>query len=288
MTLRTILVPVDGSKAARAALELAFLVGRGFMAHVDVVHVRADPKNALPMLGEGMSGAMIEEMMDLAEKESAGIAAAARAMFEDLTTDQGVTVVDAPPGPIDVSASWREMVGREDDLVARMGRIRDLVLLPAPVDGIEGPTDQTLVAALYETGRPVLVAPAQVTETIGRKIVVAWNGSAEATRAVTSAMPFLAQADSVYLLTAETEGDAEFGVDELATYLSWHGVSALAQVFSPGGLSVGEALLGECGKVQADLLVMGAYSHSRMWEMVLGGVTRHILEKSRIPVLMAH
>ncbi|CCQ74407.1 universal stress protein [Magnetospira sp. QH-2] len=288
MTLRTILVPVDGSDSARSALDAAIGLGRDFMAHVDVIHVKSDPKNALPMLGEGMSGAMIEEMMELAEKESADLASAARNLFDEATTANNVTVADQPPGPNDVSASWREVTGREDEVIARSGRVRDLVLLPFPTDGRDGAADQTLNAALYETGKPVLMTPSMVPDHMGRRIVVAWNGSAEATRAVSAAMPFLLQAEAVYLLSAESENDEEQDVGEVATYLSWHGVTTTSLVFSPGGLSIGEALLGECGKVEADLLVMGAYSHSRVWEMVLGGVTRHILEEASLPVLMAH
>ncbi len=288
MSIRTILVPVDGSKASGAALDLAFAVGRLFKAHVDVLFVKPDPKNAVPMLGEGMSGAMIEEMLEQAERDAVAQAAGAHALFDGRTRAAEVPVVDSPPGPDALSASWRETEGREDEIVGRLGQVRDLSVVARPL-GVETATaDQTFNAALYETGKPVLVAPPRAPAELGRRVAVAWNGSAEATRAVTAAMPFLRRAEAVTLLVGENDEDGDTGVADLASYLSWHGVAATPRVFAIDGRSVAEALMAECAVVDCDLLVMGAYTHSRMWEVILGGVTRRVLETAELPVLMAH
>ncbi len=288
MSIRTILVPIDGSESSGAALDLAFDIGRLFKAHVDVLFVKPDPKNAVPMLGEGMSGTMIEEMLEQAERDAAAQAAQAHAQFEGRTTAAGVPVVDSPPGPDDLSASWREQVGREDEVVGVWGRVRDLSVVARPLGEQTASADQTFNAALYETGKPVLVAPPKVPAELGNRVVVAWNGSAQATRAVSAAMPFLHRAQSVTLLVGETDEDGDTRVEELASHLSWHGIAATPHKFSPDGASVAEALMAECDTIGCDLLVMGAYTHSRMWEVILGGVTRHVLETAELPVLMAH
>ncbi|MFQ5619172.1 MAG: universal stress protein [Rhodospirillales bacterium] len=129
MGIRTILVPLDGSEASKPALETAFMVGRDLAANVKVLHMRADPKDAVPLLGEGMSGTMIEEMIELAETEAAKRAAKARAMFDGLCSEHGIAVVDTPAPAEEVSASWTEDTGREDEATAWRGRLVDLIVV---------------------------------------------------------------------------------------------------------------------------------------------------------------
>ena len=146
----------------------------------------------------------------------------------------------------------------------------------------------TLNAALFETGRRVLVAPLLAPTSLGRNIAIAWNGSAEASRAVANAIPFLTRSEAVIILAAETDKTPHSTAGELATYLAWHSIAAEIGDFSPERPSVGEALLGEATSRGADLLVMGGYSHSRMRQLILGSVTRHVLTAAELPVLMAH
>jgi nucleotide-binding universal stress UspA family protein len=288
MAIRTILVPVDGSEAARPALDLAFAVGREFLAHVDVLHVRPDPKDAMPLLGEGMSGAMIEEMIELADKEAKERAAAACRLFDETCHRLDVSVTAEPPAADRLSAAFVEIQGREDETVAHRGRLADLIVVARPPAESDKPASLALNAAIFETGRPVLLAPPAVPVRVGRTVAIAWNGSAEAARAVAGGFPFIANAGKVVVLTANGDQTPSGAAEELAAHLAWHGVTAVAETFSPAGHQIGTALLLECGKVGADLLVMGAYTHSRMWQVILGGATSHILAQSSIPVLMTH
>ena len=258
MGIRTILVPLDGSEASKQALETAFMVGRDLAANVKVLHMRADPKDAVPLLGEGMSGTMIEEMIELAETEAAKRATKARAMFDGLCAEHGIAVVDTPAPAETVSATWTEDTGREDEATAWRGRLVDLIVVGRPTSKLEGTSVMTLNAALFETGRPVLVAPPSAPDALGRKVAISWNGSAQAARAVSAALPYIKRSDGVVILTVESDRTSASAAPELAAYLAWSGVRAEMKIFSATNRSVGAALLKECADAGTDLLVMGA------------------------------
>jgi nucleotide-binding universal stress UspA family protein len=285
MSIRKILVPVDGTPAARPVLETAFAVGRHLAAHVEALHVRPDPRDAIPLVGEGMSGAMIEELITITEEEGASRAAKARAMFDEVREAAAVPTA-GKPSPTGLSAAWREETGREDETTVRRGRLADLVVVGQPTAQAEAPSRMTFNAALFETGRPVLVAPLQAVQSIGRTIAIAWSGSAEASRAVTAALPFIERAEASAILSIASDDTAGTAGTELADYLAWHGLAAGCHTVSGEGVAVGEALLKACAGV--DLLVMGAYTHSRLRQLILGGTTRHVLEQAAMPLLMAH
>lgn len=292
MSIKTILVPVDGTDAARSALQTAFAAGQQFSAHVDALHVSADPKDAVPLLGEGMSGAMIEEMIQYAEKEAAERAASGRRMFDEQCARDSVSVSTTPPAAETVSAAWVEVVGRDNEAVAQGGRLADLIVAGRPTADADPSATMVLNAALFETGRPVLVAPpaesAAPPPLAGGKVAIAWNLNAEAARAAAAAIPFLSRADSVVIVTAESARTSSGAAGELAPYLAWHGISATTKTIPPSRRAVGAALLGACAEIGADMLVMGAYTHGRVRQIILGGVTRHVLAEATIPVLMAH
>ena len=286
MAVKSILVPLDGTETTKSAMETAFMVGRDAGAHVDVFHVRADPKHAVPLLGEGMSGAMIEEMIELAETEAEDRATKSRRLFDEYCQEHSVPIVEEAPGPGGVSATWIEETGREDEAMARRGRVTDLIVVGRPTPDTDVPTTMTLNAALFETGRPVLVAPPQVPPPFGKRISIAWNTSAEAARAVAGAKPFITEAESVTVLIVEAPRTPLGGAEELAAYLAWHGVEATVRVVVPGDRPPRNALLQECGEA-GDMLVMGAYTQGRVRQMLLGGFTRHVLAESTMPMLMA-
>ncbi|MDZ3835775.1 MAG: universal stress protein [Rhodospirillales bacterium] len=283
MAVRTILVPVDGSVAGRVALETALRVAREHDAHVDALHVRPDPAVGVPLVGEGMSAGMVEELIDLAEKETAARAREARALFDRVQADHGLPLASDPKGPAP-SIAYVEVDGREEEQIARRGRVHDLIVLARPSQRPD--TDATVIlnAALFETGRPVLVAPVR-EGAIGRRVAIAWNGSAEAARAVAAAMDFLRLADSVEVVSADPDRAGDVSLGELAEFLAWHGIVAREQTLEEAG-HAGEAVAKAVAS--ADLVVMGAYSHSRLRQLILGGVTRYMLEHAPSALLMAH
>ncbi|MBF0354693.1 MAG: universal stress protein [Alphaproteobacteria bacterium] len=281
------LIAVVDDVTGRAPLETAFTLGRMFESHVTALHIKADPSSAVPLLGEGMSGAMIEEMMTVAEREATAKAARTRTLFNEVIAAGKVPLVEAPPGPSGLSASFLEETGLDEELVARRGRLADMILVARP----EGETDLSAItmlnAALFETGRPVLMTGHPMTQ-LGRRIALAWNGSAQAARALAAALPLLTREGvAVALLVGEEEGRAAYG-RSVMEYLAWHGVVAELHVFAARGGQTGETLLQEMEKFKADLLVMGAYTHSRLRQLIMGGVTRHVVADCPVPVLFAH
>lgn len=292
---KTVLVPVTDGATADGPLDTAFGLAALFGAHVVGLHVRTDPTSAVPLVGEGMSGGMVEEMMNVAERQAAERAGKARAAFDAACARHGAPLAQAPVGG--PSAQWEDLVGREEEVVAWRGRLSDLVVMGRPVDGLETPSLLTLNAALMESGKPLLLVPPVATATIdqpvatatvARRVAVAWNGSAEAGRAVAFALPLMQQADSVTILSlSEDNRTISAPAGELAAFLAWHGITAQARAIHAGA-NAGTVLLDQCANLNADLLVMGAYTHSRLRQLILGGVTRHVLSHAQLPCLLCH
>ena len=288
MTIRTILVPFDGSEAAKLVMELGLRFGKDHGANVRDLNVRSDPKDTIPLLGEGMSVAMIEDMIQAAEKDGGERAVRGRKMFDALVKELSLKVSDEPRAS-GASASWSEEVGREDEVTARQGRLADLIVVGRPTATSDVSTTLTLNAALFNTGRPVLVVPFGGAASFGKHVAISWNGSPQSARAVASALGLIQAADKVTVMTVGSERTSAARAPELAEYLEWHGISPATRTFdSESRQPVGAPLLKECADAGVDLLVMGAYTHSRMRQLILGGVTRHVLEEAAIPLFMAH
>jgi nucleotide-binding universal stress UspA family protein len=288
MALRKLLLPLTGTAAGEAALATAALVARAWSAHVTALHVRVDSRDVAPLAGEGLSGAMIEEMMTATERESGERASAVRALFDRFTAAEGIVVGD-PVGhttPRVATASFASITGREEDLVAQLARLADLTIVPHPEAGEDISSSDALHAVLFDSGRPVLIAPRVAPASIGTRICIGWNGTAESAAAVHAAIPWMQRAQAVRILSADEYQRRGPAAPELAAYLDLHDIRAEIATFRPVDREVGAGLLGAAREFGADLLAMGAYSHSRLRQLILGGVTRHVLEKSAIPVMM--
>lgn len=285
-----LLVPLTGQPTDRAALAAALGLARLFNAHVDALFIRRHPADAVPMLGEGMSGAMIDDIVRAAEAETNLLMEASRRLFDDMAATAAVARAAEPPGVSAPTAYWREKLGRLEETLADEGRLTDLIVLTRSVDDPHGRLTVAAETALLDSGRPVLMVPEGWSGPIGLSVAVAWNGRVEAARAVAGAMPFLQAAETVTVLSAETkntQGAAAVG-EKLSAYLRWRDVRATAQVVHPGAAPVGQALLAAAETAGCDLLVQGGYGHSRMRELIMGGVTRHMFAHAGLPVLMAH
>jgi nucleotide-binding universal stress UspA family protein len=206
-----------------------------------------------------------------------------RALFDDVT------------GRRSLSAEWRMASGFPLDVSAVHARYADLTIM-----GQLDPDNEwaSVIYALPEdvalsSGRPVLVVPyAGTFPSVGQRVLVAWDASREATRAVNDAMPLLSAASSVTVMTIDPQQSREEHGDvpgaDIALHLARHGVAAQVESTVSGGIGVGDALLSRASDLGADLLIMGAYGHSRGRELILGGATRTVLESMTLPVLMAH
>ena len=289
MSYKSILVPLNGTDADARALACAYQVAQISNCHSNALHVQADSKEAVPLLGEGMSGAMIEEMIDLADRDSGERLKLAQQAYEKFVAEKGLPELQAPDGEDKPSISWLVKTGREDEIVSRGGRISDMTIMARPKTDVERPSLMTLHAAIFETGKPVLIVPPEMPAEMGKRILIAWNGTSESSAAVFAAMPFLRKAETITVLTVETEKAlSRIKSEELLKNLAWHGVAPTVKKVTPSSVSVGETLLAECAAMNADLLVTGAYTHSRLIQIILGGVPRHVISEASIPILAAH
>ncbi|MBV8913204.1 MAG: universal stress protein, partial [Acetobacteraceae bacterium] len=220
------------------------------------------------------------------EKESSDRAHAVRAMFDRFVAEHDVIVAEARPCSDHATASFAAVTGSEDDLVAQLGRLADLTVVPHPETGQDVSSSDALHAVLFDSGRPVLISPQAPPATIGTRICLGWNGTAESASAAYAALPWLQRADAVLILSAEGYQRRGPGAPDLAAYLALHGVHPDIVMFHSVGNSVGAGLLAAARDFGCDLLAMGAYSHSRLRQLILGGVTRHVLERSNLPVMM--
>lgn len=285
MPIRRLLLPLTGTASGEAALATALMVARKWDAHLTALHVRIDSRDVAPLAGEGLSGAMIEEMMSATEKESNERSNAVRSMFDRFVAQHGVTVADAHPGA-GATASFYSVTGREEDLVAQLARLADLTVVPHPEAGDDVSSSDALHAVLFDSGRAVLIAPQAAPTAIATRICVAWNGTAESAAAVQAAIPWMQRAQAVRILFADEYQRRGPGAPEMASYLALHDIQAETALFKPADRDVGRGLLAAAREFGADLLAMGAYSHSRLRQLILGGVTRHVLEHATIPVMM--
>ena len=286
MTIKTIMVPIGNPDRAHEPLAVALGMARRFNAHVLGVHIMPDAKSLLPYATLGLSEKLAASVLVAADRNSEEIADRARAVFEAECDGAGVPIADAPSASEGATASVLVERGRATTIIAERGRLADMIVSRRP-DTVH-PSPPQLEAMLRETGRPVLLVPTGTSEVRASNIAVGWNGSSESASAVNAALPLMAAADTVNVLTTKKRAAMCPSANDVVEYLGWHGVTAGVHVMNTASRSVGEALAVEAGQLGVDLLVIGSYSRRRLREMVVGGVTGYLLEKANLPIMMVH
>jgi nucleotide-binding universal stress UspA family protein len=287
MAIRKILLPMIGTEAGEAALDLALRAALLWGAHLTALHVRADSRDVMQVAAEGLSGALIEQMMQAADREAARRADAVRALFDRFVERHAVVVAPPSPGPPSPTAWFATETGRDEDVVAQQARLADLTVLARPDPSEDVATSDALHAVLFDSGRPVLIAPPAAPQTVGRRICLAWSGTAEAAAAARSGIVWMKRAERVTILTSRDYQRRGPSAAALADYLALHGIEANVAPFVPVPQGPGPGLLHAASDHDADLLIMGAYSSSRLRQLILGGTTRHVLENAVLPVMMS-
>ena len=197
MSVRTILVPITGTEAGLPAVDAAFRLAAQLGAHVEGLHARRNARDTLAYIGEGMTGAMIEELITTAEQESAINTQRARRDFAAACESAGFEQTERGGRPGELTAHLMIETGAEDELVAMRGRVADLIVVARAAKGDDPNLRAILEAAMLESGRPLIVVPPQGMRTPLASAAIAWNGSAEAARVVAHALPLLAKAERV-------------------------------------------------------------------------------------------
>ena len=171
--------------------------------------------------------------------------------------------------------------------MTRWGRLSDLIVVPRQALGSVR-TQRYFDVAVFGCGRPTLVVSDKAHFDTADRVMIAWNGSLEASRAVFGAMPLLHLATQVSIFAAPQYDIEDVDPTDLAEFLSWHGIPAHPVVAPKDEHSTGAALVSAASEQRATLIVMGAYTHSRLRQSFLGGVTRHLLTHTPVPLLMSH
>lgn len=280
MAIKDLLVHVDHRAASQGRLELALKLAELTGAHLTVLALVAEPY--IPaMVGVHIPADILRQQLDEAERLATAQLTAAR----EAAAQRGIACATRQEtGPLD----------RLPGLLARQARHADFSIVGQPNPDVDGVDDALLAeAAFMDSGRPALIVPYVGARPMPpRRAIVAWDGSREAARAANDAIPLLQLAGEVVVMVVNARNlggrlGEQPGAD-IATHLARHDVRVEVKQVQSGGLGIGDVLLSQATDEGADLLVMGGYGHSRLREMVVGGVTRHLLEHMTVPVFLAH
>jgi len=269
--IKDILVHVDLSPACDARVRLAMRLAQRFKANLTGAFVLPSMEMVAPPESGAAAIAVVNWLTELEE------AAAKRGQrFLATLRDQGI------------DGTWVAKHGPARLQITRLARMVDLVVLgqrdPDHLTALTTPEDVVLAC-----GRPVLMVPfAGRFDDVGDNAIIAWNGSRESARAAHDALPLLGTAKEALVLSINPEPDQEELQDGLVRNLTHHGLHASSETGVVNGSSPAEVVLSHVADIGGDLLVMGAYGHSRLQETLLGGMTRDILRSMTVPVLMAH
>ncbi len=280
MEIKDIVVHIDSSERTAERIQLATKLAAEKDAHVTGVFAIPDPYTPALMAG----GYVPADIFDQFREEALEDSEKAKKLFEKITEAGGV------------HGEWRVEQGTASAVVARHARYSDLALVgKGDYDDPEKYPHPELPADLMMTsGRPVLVVPnAGHFETLGARVLVCWNASREATRAVNDAMPFLQSAEKVTVLAVNPHkasgGDhGDTPSADISLHLARHGVNAEAASTVAAGIDIADTILARASDLGVDMIVSGAYGHSRTREWVFGGVTESLLRHTTVPTLLSH
>jgi len=272
--MKSILLPVDQSEQMPSALEVAWQLAGKFEATIDGVALR-------PAFAEIVApDPIVAVTIPPADWNEAEFARNVRQTFDTFaashTAGQGGGA----------RFRWRGGSAIEDGALGSLARVYDVTVLSRP--GPRGARMTALEAALFDSGRPVLMAPPKPHRTFGETVLIHWNASTETARAILVALPILRKAKRVSLVAVEGHIVPGPSVKDALGHLEANGIIATEKTVMPGRSKGGEAILTEAAAIGADLLIKGAYTQSRLRQMIFGGATSHILGAADLPVFFAH
>jgi nucleotide-binding universal stress UspA family protein len=277
MRMKMILVPTENHHAIQSALETALLLARHCDSYIEGFGLRSVFKGS-DSVDIGIS-IPLGDIPEEAKQE--------QQIFESFMQEHQVPRSTGATGSL--SFGWLDDAPEGESFVGSYGRVFDVIVFSRPDDNSTELHNRAIEAGLFESGRPILVSPPLPPRQIATNVLVAWNRSTEQVRAIAIAMPLLQQADRVTVL-AVTGGTAVPGppAEQLIRYMQFNGIAAVPLTVALEGRSTGETILATADSLGCDLLIKGAYTQSRLRQMIFGGATKHVLENAALPVLLAH
>lgn len=289
MSIRKILVPVGGSDADSTVLEAALVVARRFGAHIDVLHVLERFGQSQPYVFDRVPARLKNAAATDVDDKARRRADEVRQQFEQFCERSKLAIAETPAVQENATARWCQHHGQIAEVLVHQARLSDVIAIARPrvhaATVRRSPVGENLEAVLLDAGRPVLIVPPDWAVKKVEHAVIGWNESLQASRAVAVTIPWLIQMSAVTVLVSRQR---EPRVAALLDYLAWHGIEGRVKVLSDKADSVGESIVEASSEVGADFLVVGGYSHTRTRELLFGGVTRYLLQRSDMITVMVH
>lgn len=293
MSIRKIHVPLIGHQgaeelkvASESAVRVGFTFGRDLGAHVEVCCIAAVWHDQDELLAAAFPETAIQALLSEVKKRNDKGFWLARSLFDQLAADFNPRRDSEPAVEPLFSAEFLEITGEISSVAAEHGKLADLSVIASQPKGRSTQHDLLVQTLLTDTGRPLMVVPENCAEVDLGKIAIAWNDTNESARAVAMTMGFIRQASDVLIITVLEDGALPSGPQALADYLLWHGVQAKVVEVSVSGQGVAEALLNEADKTKSGLLIMGAYTRSKLQRILFGGATGGALAACPLPLLL--
>jgi nucleotide-binding universal stress UspA family protein len=283
--MKAILVPTESNAAMPSALDTALLLAQKFGGAIEGFALRpavADMVAMDPDAGLTMVAVKENDAEMVRQAEELFRAFMQRHGLRERRDGAGGAASGAP------SWTWLKSAPSGHDFVGSYGRVFDVIVLSRPEAEWQSPSMVTLESALFESGRPVVIAPPAAPSSFATNVLIAWNCSTEQARATAFAMPLLRLAERITILTVEGATVAGPSGEDMARSLAINGITAEPMTMAAGKAGAGETILTRAAELGCDLVIKGAYTQSRLRQMIFGGTTRHILAHAKVPVLMAH
>jgi nucleotide-binding universal stress UspA family protein len=293
MSIKRILAPLPSGADHACEISMALSAAKALNACLEALYIRPpEPVGRMPARASyyGYGGAnLAREMLHDVTEERARLTRAAHDRFIEACVVHGCPILAANEQPDSAPAAiWQEADGDYVEVATRRAAAFDLVV--AASAAVLNSLKDIAEGSLLQTRRPVLLAPANLQTKLTDTLMIAWDESPECWHAISAAIPFMKVAKGVQIISVDRHAQNRMASQaDVVTYLRCHGINATAKVVTPDLRSVGDTLLATAAEQDVGLLVMGAYSHSRLREMLLGGATRHVLKNAAArPVLLMH
>jgi nucleotide-binding universal stress UspA family protein len=287
MTFKTILLPIRESSTAASLMETSISMAIRNDGHVDLLFVQDDPERMIPYGTLGLSASMRKTILESTAVAASQQGEELKQSFVELCERYKISIQPRGTGIGKPSADFLIRTGRRDDLIGKYSRLADLIIVPQPTKTTPPPS--SFEAVLRDSGRPVLMVQREkVLDIPGKRLAIGWNSSKEAAQAISAMLNNLKRADKVYVLSSEKRINQPINADDACVYLSCHGITAETAVIDGKRKSAGQALLEKSRELECDRLIVGGYSRPKIRDIIMGGVTGHLLKYADMPVIFVH
>ncbi|NKQ41641.1 MAG: universal stress protein [Sulfurovum sp.] len=275
--------PIGGGDELEERIRGAMLVAKYFNTHLEILVSQPNMNNAIPQ-SLGLSDELMQRLEDVCRNDLEEYILENKKILERCATEAGITISKTA---IDnkTTAQINITSGKRSHLVAQQSKFCDMVIAAAPP---KGETTATFEAAVIESGKSVIVIPRVLKKFNTNNIIIGWNNSPQASRAVTEAIPIMKRAKKVHIVSSEPYvTETRLNIKDLQNYLRIHDIDSTFEIIKTT-LVPGEALLKYATNKNFDLIIAGAYGHREIRELFLGGSAKYILKHTSIPTLLSH